>query len=153
MTMAGEHKIKPVGGVCSAAVVPAGTAVGNSPQEIIEAAVGIPIMEDRTSYEERISWKNGIARTEHLLTVTVARDYAQEHFTARVQRHWAREGTAAVIRTAAGELIVAGWSERFGAEQPLRLVSMDSTTALSPRDTPTSTLLFRSVDDSPAQSV
>lgn len=150
--MAAQRKIKPVGGIESVAVVPAGTAAAGSPQEIAAQAEELPLVEDASYYEERTEWLDGIPRTEHRLSVTLPRDEAQRIFTPQAVEWWATAGTAAVVRTASGERLVVGWSERFGGEQPLRLVSIASTTARSPREVPTATALFRSFDTSGAIS-
>lgn len=144
--MPAEHNIKPVGGIESVAVVPAGIAAAGSPAGIAVQAVELPLVEDASYYEERTEWREGIPCTEHLLSVTLPRDAAQRIFTPRAVEWWSAVGTAAVVRTASGERLTVGWSERFGGEQPLRLVSLVTTTARSPREVPTATALFRSFD-------
>lgn len=145
--------IKPVGGLKRVAVVPAGTTVADSPQEIASQVVALPLMEDGSVYEEILQSEDGVLIVCHRLTLTLARDVAQREVTERVAVAWSREGTAALVETLSGERLIVGWSERWQHEQPLRLVKMESTTALSPAEIPTARLIFESYDDSSAQSL
>ena len=148
--MSDGKRLKPVGGIVSVAVVPAGTAAVGSAEAAAAAAVGVPLVEGCSSYDEKTDSHDGIIRIEHRLTIAVPPEYAREHIDERTLRLWAAVGTAAVVTTEAGERLLAGWSERFGGEQPLRLVGMESSTGKTPHSTPAVVLTFRSIDTSPA---
>ena len=151
--MAHVQHLKPAGGILRVAVVPAGTTAGGSPQEIAAAAVELPLVEGLSSYDEITRVHDGIASVEHLLTIAVPAGCAGASLDPRTQRLWASAGTAAVIDTVSGERIVAGWSERFGSEQPLRLTGIELSTGKTPGVTPAAILTFRSVDTSPAERI
>ena len=144
---------KPVGGIAAAAVVPAGAAALGSAAEVAAAAVAVPLVEGRSSYDETTDSRDGTVRVEHLLTLAVPADFARRHLGEELCRRWATEGTAAVVVTEAGERLVAGWSERFGGEQPLRLATLELSTDKSPRAVPVALLTLRSVDTSPATRI
>ena len=148
--MTSAQKLKPAGGIASAAVVPAGAAACGSAAEIAAAAVAVPLAEGLSSYDEMTDSADGTLRVEHRLTIAVPPEYVRDFIGRDVQRRWASEGTAAVITTVAGERLVLGWSEHFGTEQPLRLTGMAVSTGTTPREIPAVVLTFRSVDTSPA---
>lgn len=145
--------IKPVGGLKQVAVVPAGITVADSPQEIASQTVALPLLEDGSVYEEILQSDDGVLLVCHRLTLTLARVVAQREVTERVATAWSREGTVAVVESLSGESLIVGWSERWQHEQPLRLVKMESTTALSPAEIPTARLIFESYDDCTAVSL
>ena len=145
-----SQTFKPVGGIASVAVVPAGTAAGGSPDGIAAAAAELPLAEGLSSYDETAEVRNGIVRVEHRLTVALPADRAREVLDERTLRLWASAGTAAVVVTESGERIVAGWSESLGSEQPLRLTGVVMSTDRDPHATPVAILTFRSVDTEPA---
>ena len=148
--MCASQRIKPVGGIASVAVVPAGTAAGGSPDDIAAAAVEVPVIEGRSSYDESAESRNGALRIEHRLTIAVPADYARNHFDDETCRRWATSGTAAIVTAESGERLAVGWSERMGAEQPLRLISVEAATDRTPHAIPAAVMTFRSVDTAPA---
>lgn len=101
-------------------------------------------------YEERTDASSGIALIEHRLSLVIPREYAATLLEGDTAALWSACGTAAVVDTVSGERLTVGCSERFGAQQPLRLVAVDFTTGDSPRTVPAATLLFTSFDTSPA---
>ena len=148
--MSALPRLKPAGGISSVAVVPAGSAAVGSPAAIAAAAEPVPLVDERSSYEEICDSSDGIVRVEHRLTIAVPLDYARSRFGDEECRMWASAGTAAIVETVAGERLAVGWSERLGSEQPLRLVRMKISTGTSPREIPAAVLTFRSVDGSQA---
>ena len=151
--MESAQRIKPAGGIVRVAVVPAGTAAGGPPASIAAAAEELPLVEGRSEYDESTEVHNGIVRIVHRLMLVVPAGYAREHIGPRTQHLWATAGTAAVIDTVAGERIVAGWSEHFGSEQPLRLTDVGLSTDKTPHAIPAAVLTFRSIDISPAERI
>lgn len=151
--MSAVRQIKPMCGIAAVAVVPAGTAAGGSPDAVAAAAVPLPVVAERSSYEETLDAADGTVRVRHRLTVAVPEEYARANLDERTLRLWAAAGTAAVIDTLSGERLVAGWSERFGSEQPLRLTAVAMSTGTTPHESPAALLTFGSVDTSPAAEV
>ena len=151
--MCASTRFKPVGGISSAAVVPSGASACGSPAEIAARAVELPLVEGLSSYEERVDSRDGIFRVEHRLTIALPAGYARDRFSAAECRRLAAVGTAAVIVTESGERLIAGWSEQFGSEQPLRLTGIAFTTGTSPRDVPAAILTFASIDGATAERI
>ena len=144
-------RTKPVGGIRAVAVIPSlGAAATGSPAEVAAAAVGVPLAEGRSQYEERVEADAGAVRVEHRLTIAMPADYARQLLTEELCRRWTEQGTAAVVETESGERLVVGWSERMGAEQPLRLVSAEFGSGLTPQSVPVAILTLRSADTAPA---
>ena len=148
-----QHTLKPVGGIRAAAVVLQGAAGCGSASAVVSAARPVPVVEERSSYEEVSAVVDGAVCIEHRLVLAVPADYAAECLTAELLRHWAVEGTAAAVDTESGERIVVGWSERFGCEQPLRLVSAEFSSGNSTRQTPAAILTLRSFDTETATRI
>ena len=152
MSASPQH-LKPACGIASVSVVPAGAAAGGSPSEIAVSAEPVPLIEGRSSYDEISDMRDGILRVEHRLTIAVPAEYAHSRFDAESYRRWAAFGTCAVVAAVSGERYVVGWSERFGAGQPLRLTSVEDSTGTSPHAVPAVVLTLRSVDASPATRI
>lgn len=153
--MCADRHFKPVGGLAAVAVVPPGAAAGG-PDGLTAAAARaewLPLVDDMSHYDETADCRDGIMRVEHRLTVALPLDYARRRIGDAVRAAWAAEGVAAIVDTASGERLAVGWSERFGTEQPLRLTSVEASTAATPHQTPVALLTFRSIDSSSAASI
>lgn len=109
---------KPAGGVTAAELILPGG----------EDSLPVTLVEERSSYTEEALSDDGILRIRHTLTLVVPRTQATALLP--LLPRMAQAGVTTRIRTAAGEELTAGWSERFGFEQPLRLSSflLDSGT-------------------------
>lgn len=150
---------KPVGGLSEVRLLPVaairsvGIAEGRC-TEIVRAASAEPLLcplaDDGSSYKEEAVVRQGLASVRHTLTLAFPRDAARDQIDAARLERWASEGVAALLTAADGERMLAGWSERFGGEQPLRLAGMTSLTGAAPHDRPTAVLVLASEDTSPA---
>ena len=109
---------KPVGGVVAAELFPVGGLA--SPREMV-AGRGVA---------------DGQVSVLHTLALCSDRKLAAEWFDRDFLRRCAAEGVAAVVETATGEKIVAGWCPRFGFEQALRLQSLRFLSGERPNDSP-----------------
>ena len=87
---------------------------------------------------------DGILRVHHTLTLVVPREAAAALLP--LAAGMAAAGVTAVVRTAAGEELTVGWSERFGFEQPLRLRSLLLGSGTHAADGNAATLRFESDD-------
>ena len=126
---------KPVGGVVAAELFPVGGLA--SPREMVAGrGVAVPLMDDGSSYEEEFSARDGQVSVLHTLALCSDRKLAAEWFDRDFLRRCAAEGVAAVVETATGEKIVAGWCPRFGFEQALRLQSLRFLSGERPNDSP-----------------
>ena len=146
--MSDGKRLKPVGGIVSVAVVPAGTAAVGSAEAA--AAAAVPLVDDLSSYDESAEVRDGTLRIVHRLTLAVPADYARRQFDSHTLRHWAEAGTAAVVAAASGERLIAGWSELLGSEQPLRLTAVEWSSGKTPHAVPVAILTFRSADCAPS---
>ena len=61
-------------------------------------------------------------------------------------QHAAPEGLAARVSLATGEVLLLGYSERFGFEQALRLKSLSFSSGSSPNDSPRVVLTLAACD-------
>jgi len=86
----------------------------------------------------------------HTLALCSDRKLAAEWFDRDFLRRCAAEGVAAVVETATGEKIVAGWGPRFGFEQALRLQSLRFLSGERPNDSPRVKLVLACRDVSSA---
>lgn len=107
-----------------------------------------PILEDRSSYREELLCENGIPRVRHILTLVCDPEEIRSQTEALRKVSIAEEGIAARIGTTSGTTLLAGWSERFGKEQPLRLQEKRLDTSEKPLSRPMLTLVFKSEDTS-----
>ncbi len=154
--------VKPVGGIEAVRLIPIGDL--ESVQIVRGCCTGItlrtggqsiewPILEDRSSYREETLCENGVPRIRHTLQLVCDPEELRSQTGARQLARLADEGVAARIETAGGTTLLAGWSERFGAEQPLRLQGQSLDTGDKPLARPQLQLTFTSEDTSPALPV
>ena len=148
--MADLNAVKPAGGIAAVAVVPAGAAAGLPPGETDTATVAVPLIEERSSYDEVLTSRNGVVRVEHRLTIAVPFDWVRRTLDETTFRSWAVQGVAAVVDTEAGERLAVGWPEPQGCRQPLRLAGIEASTDKTPHATPAAIITLRSVDTAPA---
>lgn len=150
---------KPVGGLSAVRLVPvrgvASVVLAGTRCTGLELASGVrpldcPLLDDGSSYTEESLGQQGLASVRHTLTLVLGRGEGRDLAGGELLAAWVREGVVALLTTADGERMLAGWSEHFGPEQPLRLVSQTSRTGTDPLDRPTAVWVFASEDTSPA---
>lgn len=112
----------------------------------VEAVMECSLMEDASIYEERISFDEGVAAVQHTLTLVADRNGAAAWLEQEFLHDGSDKGLCAVVTLNDGRQLLVGYSERFGAEQPLHIAEIVSTCGRSLADLPTITLTLTSFD-------
>ena len=121
--MSGGKNYKPVGGVAAAELFAVRGLV--SPRQMAAGGgTAVEIADTGSSYTETFSVDEGRVSVEHVLVLRADLGRAEAWFDGDFLARCGAEGVAARIVLASGETIVAGWSQRFGFEQALRLRSL-----------------------------
>lgn len=153
---------KPAGGIEAVALTPAGNLLRavTAPDGRLEVTlrdesllVEMPLLEERSTYTERIDTQAGPLRVRHTLTLAVSREEAQRIFNPAFRRTATTEGFAAMVTAASGERLLAGWSEHFGTEQSLRLDALQNESGAKPLDGTAVFLTLSSEDADPAVEI
>ena len=143
---------KPVGGVRSVRLYPANTvesvifSVGECQVVLSTEGVGVELLDDASLYEEQLCNKGGAPLVEHNLTLVAERNRGSEWLDGAWQERMTTEGVVAVVELNDGRVLLVGYSEEFGDEQPLHLASLVSSSGQALLDTPRLTLKLISYD-------
>jgi hypothetical protein len=81
----------------------------------------------------------------HTLEMEFAADRAGRRAVDELSATAASEGVVAVVTMASGEVVVAGYSPRFGTEYPLRMTKREADSGFSPGDFPAISLILEAV--------
>ena len=149
---AANMECKPVGGVARAVLY--------RPDDDMEIAFGdgecyavfncegteVVLLDDHSSFEERIVPDAGAVSVVHTLTLVAARGDAATWLAPGFAERATHEGVIADLTLNDGRRLVVGCSEALGTEQPLRLASLFCDSGLRLTQTPTVTLTLRSED-------
>ena len=136
---------KPVGGILSAELFFASDL--NSVDDMVKGqGVAVELCDDKSTYEEHFSAESGLVSVQHTLTLCSDRRLAAAWFDEGFLQHAATEGLAARVSLATGEVLLLGYSERFGFEQALRLKSLSFSSGSSPNDSPRVVLTLAACD-------
>ena len=111
------------------------------------------ILEQSSSFREENLNPDGPPRFRHTLTLVADPEEIRDRLGERQLARLATEGTVARIETASGVFLLAGRSEKFGAEQPLRLTEIryESQTKFAAR--PVLVLTLAGEDTAPAPPI
>lgn len=151
---------KPSGGIEAVRLIPAadlesvaidaGRCTGYTLRLNAAETIPWPVIEQVSSYREETLSPEGVPLVRHTLTLVCPPEETAELFDARTAARFASEGVVARIAASSGEVLLAGWSEKFGGEHPLLLreARLESGEKMSRR--PTLTLTFVSEDTAPA---
>ena len=115
-----------------------------------QAVMTSALIEDRSSLNEEISFKDGIVAVRHTLTLVADRNLAEAWLEPAFCSEAVLCGLCAVVTLNDGCTLLVGCSERFGTQQPLRPVSIVSSSGSRLADMPTLTLTLESYDTSAA---
>lgn len=136
---------KPVGGLLRAELF-ALEGLSSAEDMVSGAGVEVSLMDDGSSYEELHSAEGLPVSVQHTLTLCSDRQLAAAWFDEGFLQHAATEGLAARVSLATGEVLLLGYSERFGFEQALRLKSLSFSSGSSPNDSPRVVLTLAACD-------
>ena len=143
---------KPIGGVVSARLYPTEAVEsvifsgGECRVELSGECVEVLLLDDASLYEEQLHNRRGAMLVEHRLTLVAERNQALEWLDGSWQERLSTEGVVAVVGLNDGRELLVGYSSYFGAEQPLHLDSLVSSSGRSVLDTPCLTLQLTSFD-------
>ena len=163
MSLSGLNRIsvRPRGGVAKVELIPT-TAVASvdfaTHNYAALASIAQAVGASAWAFREDCAWYSeesvGDEKLSSLVRHTLVMEFPATHDSCRAVNGLADtsavEGVAAVITMASGEVIIAGYSSRFGVEYPLRVVKREITSGRTPADFPTVTITLESVDADPA---
>lgn len=152
--MNASQTTKSVGGVArivlhfATAVRPIDWEAGSQAVKVAFDDTGIPLTlkEYASTLDEQLSVEQGLVAVRHTLTAVMRRRDALLWLDAEQLRRLAEQGTIAEVVLMDGRRLLVGWSERFGACQPLKLASMVSHSGKAPDDEPTVTMVLNTTD-------
>ena len=107
--------------------------------------------EDSAEYSEVHRRTDGSYSVEHRLSMSLGRFDSSSREAVEEIALTSECGVVAVVRTCSGEEFVVGYSQEFGAERPLRLLSSEATTGAKPSDATCRKLTLGSLDTASAR--
>ena len=143
---------KPAGGVARAVLYsPQGDMEIDFGEERCSAVfdcegADVVLLDDRSSFEEVTASDAGAVSVVHTLALVASRNDAAQWLAPDFMLRAAHEGLIADLTLNDGRRLLAGCSAALGKEQPLRLVSLQSTSQHRLSQTPAVTLTLRSED-------
>ena len=149
MPLSGLNKppVRPRGGVTKVELIPASSYAGGVPP----AGSAWAFREDRARYSEEITDGGPLVRlVRHTLVMELAATAESRRAVDELAALCQTEGVVAVVTMASGELLAAGYSNRFGTLYPLRVAAVEYSSGNTPADFPTIALTLRSTDADPA---
>jgi hypothetical protein len=128
--------------VAEVELIPASLYAGEAPTAPLPWA----FREDRARYrEEQMAGSVLAPLVKRTLEMEFAADPAGRRAMDELSETAAAQGVVAVVTMASGEVIVAGYSLRFGTEFPMRVTGREADSGLSPGDFPTLSLTLESI--------
>lgn len=151
MTKSQFHK--PVGGVARVALHSADAvgavsfaSDGGCAIAFDDEATEVELLDDGSTFVEKIATDTGIALVEHTLSLVASRNSAEAWLNPDFLQRATRIGVIAEVVLNDGRAIVVGYSRHLATEQPLRLREVTISSGRTPTDTPTVTLRLTSTD-------
>lgn len=134
MPLTGSNRIavRPRGGVVRVGLASASDLVGAP-----DPASGFSeyvFREDRAHYQQTLTGDEFRPLTRHTLTIELPATAANRAAAEGIRTS---AGVVARIELASGEVVLAGWSERFEASYPLLVTALETTSGSVPEDYPT----------------
>lgn len=163
LSQSSSHR-KPVGGVRSVVL----TATDNVAEALFAASgtlctslnfvdegalMECELLEESSCFEEKLSSESGVVSVAHNLVLVAERNVAEEWLAPEFRTESLKRGLCAVVTLNNGCRLLVGYSERFGAQQPLRVVSIKSSSGTRRTDPPTVTLTLENFDTSIASVI
>lgn len=107
--------------------------------------------EDQAQYSELVAGNVGKPVVRHELRFTIA---GMNDATRRAveQLANAKDGLAALVHGRQGEILLVGWSEKFGARRPLRLDRAAGISQQEPDQTPAEAIILTASDTEKAKN-
>ena len=102
--------------------------------------------EDEAVYKETVSVSNGARIVTHELSFLLDKMGSECSAAVSAIAEAADEGLIAVVQTMNGDTFLVGYSQEFGKERPLRLVSADGTSGKQLSDGTSEVVTLRCTD-------
>ncbi len=135
-----ESKSRPLGGI-AALTLGVASSTGAAPS-LPDDGVSIPLLEDRSTYTESVTWVGAQRSVKHSLSVITAATYSlPEEVEAGFEA-----GFVALVAMNSLDQVVVGWSAEAASDRPLRLVSCTMSSCEKPASRSYKQWLFESVD-------
>ncbi len=134
--------VRPRGGVAKVELIPASSFAGVG---FHTATAGYDFREDCAHYSETHSGDGLQILVRHSLVMEFPAGEAARRAAGELAAK-SGEGFVAIVTTAAGERLLAGWSARFGTGYPLRVAKVSSASGSVPADFPAVTVTLESTD-------
>ncbi|MBQ2394443.1 MAG: hypothetical protein II307_01615 [Alistipes sp.] len=152
---------KPVGGVrsvslCTSDNIAVAEFVDNATVcnqlEFVDdkAVMECMLLEDCSSFEEKFAFNDGVVAVRHTLTLIADRNLAEAWLEPEFRNDSIVKGLCAIITLNDGRKILVGYSERFGASQPLHISEIALSSGRKLSDAPKITMVLESFDTSAA---
>ena len=162
MALAGFRKncLRTGGGIESVRLVEAGQILQVRYDAVNDRYTGIELREgagfvqyrfaeDEALYREQLAVTGGKPLVRHELSFVLTGMNSASR--KAVEEMAAAGGLAALVENRQGEILLVGWSERFGAEQPLRMDKSVGTTRSAPGEVPSETIVLSAADTEKAK--
>ena len=114
------------------------------------AVMSCSLLEDCSSFDEKFTFEEGVAAVQHTLRLAADRNLAGAWLEPEFQREAAQRGICALVMLNDGRQLLVGYSARFGAQQPLRVVQIEISSGCKLSDAPTIILQLEGFDTSAA---
>ncbi len=148
---------KPVGGIRSvvllsaanvaqAAFAEGGTICTSLEFVDDEALVECPLLEDASSFEEEITPDGGAVAVRHRVTLVADREEFNVWLAPKLSSESIGDGLCALVTLNSGCRLLLGYSERFEAQQPLRIISIKTESGSRPLDVPKVVMVLENFD-------
>ena len=156
LSQSSSHR-KPVGGVRSVvltatdnvaeALFAAGGTLCTSLNFVDEGALmECELLEEESCFEEELSSDSGAVAVKHRLSLVAERNEVDVWLAPEFRTESLNCGLCAVVELNDGRRLLVGYSERFGAKQPLRVVSIKSSSGTRRTDPPKVSLTLENFD-------
>lgn len=130
--------VRPRGGVAKVELVPASEYAADKPS----SGSAWAFREDRARYTEE---GTRAALVKHTLIMELPATPESRLAVDRLVDLSLGEGVVAVVTMASGEVVVAGYSSRFGSLYPLRSTGTEYSSGNTPADFPAITITLESI--------
>lgn len=108
------------------------------------------LLEDCSSFEEVLTFDNGVVAVQHTLILTADRNLAEAWLEPKFRSESEDKGLCAIMTLNDGRRLLVGYSERFGGCQPMHISKIVVSSGCRPADIPKITMSLESYDTSVA---
>ncbi|MBE6211127.1 MAG: hypothetical protein E7130_05810 [Rikenellaceae bacterium] len=115
-----------------------------------DAVMECSLLEEGSCYEEEILPDGLAVAVKHRLILTSDRNLAEAWLEPDFRLEGLYRGLCAIVTLNDGRKLLVGYSERFEAQQPLRIVSIKNSSEQRCSDVPTVVLVLENYDTSEA---